>query len=227
MTKVLINRFNRIEKAGEYAFRDNHEKTYGPVLKLMLARAEYGDSVKGKGSRELMLAWDVKNGIRNADGDYMITLGNGTGGRQAISKLLALAVIPEKELLAIPGSTVLTVYANHRAALKASGKAGGKAGTNNASNTAKNTARADTAALTRTKKIADDAGFKVISAALKLLESDAYLAAIENTEGTARIDAARKFINQIGAAVLKDFDLKPAALQHPAKPAATKKAKAS
>lgn len=223
MTKVLINRFNRIEKAGEYAFRDNHEKTYGPVLKLMLARAEYSDSVKGKGSRELMLAWDVKNGIRNADGDYMITLGNGTGGRQAISKLMALAVIPEKELLAIPGSTVLTVYANHRAALKASGKAG----TNNASDTAKNTARADTAALTRTKKIADDAGFKVISAALKLLESDAYLAAIENTEGTARIDAARKFINQIGAAVLKDFDLKPAALQHPAKPAATKKAKAS
>ena len=138
MTKLnnTLSTVITFENASENAFADNYAKIYKPFFTELKKRIAYFEQQKGvKGSTDMKLAYDIKNGIRNKQGDYCFNPDKkktSASQKQFLSYASKFAVMPEKELLKLAddlgGNTIGTLYKNISNAKTASTKASPKIG---------------------------------------------------------------------------------------------------
>lgn len=108
--KTLYNAVITLETAVNNSFTDNYENVYKPYLVPFRARIAYTDQQKGvKGNREMLLAYDIKNGFRTPEGVWIIP-------EQDINRACKLARYTDKDLLSlvakIGGNTIGTICKN-------------------------------------------------------------------------------------------------------------------
>jgi len=124
------------ESTIEANFAENYAGIYKPAFALAKKRISYREAQKGvKGNQQMMLAWDIKNGIRNKTGAFILWPAKSEQANKTyLSNLEKLAAMPEKELLAVQkkvgGYTIGTICKNisnaNTASKKASQPANGK-----------------------------------------------------------------------------------------------------
>jgi hypothetical protein len=142
MTKLntTLSAVVTFENASENAFADNYQAIYKPFFVELRKRTAYFEQQKGvKGNQQMKLAYDVKNGIRNKQGDYCFNPDKkktSESQKQFLSFASKFAAMPEKELLKLAdelgGNTIGTLYKNMSTAKTASTKASPKVGAKNA-----------------------------------------------------------------------------------------------
>ena len=135
MTNAIQNLVNH-EATIEANFAGNYAGIYKPAFALAKKRIAYRDQQKGvKGNQQMMLAWDIKNGIRDKTGAFILwPQKSEQANKTYLSNLEKLAAMPEKELLALQekvgGYTIGTICKNisnaNTASKKASQPANGK-----------------------------------------------------------------------------------------------------
>ncbi len=122
MTKSVIKTFNETETAIEMTFAKNAAKVYAPFFKAVKDREIAFEMFKGeKGATDAKLAYDIENGFRNSNKDYLVK-----GGLSAISQAKFFADYSVKELQDLTGATLGTAYKNVSIAKNASKPKRGK-----------------------------------------------------------------------------------------------------
>lgn len=122
MTKSVIKTFNETEAAIEMTFAKNAAKVYAPFFKAVKDREIAFEMFKGeKGATEAKLQYDIENGFRNSNKDYLVK-----GGLSAISQAKFFADYSVKELQSLTGATLGTAYKNVSIAKNASNPKRGK-----------------------------------------------------------------------------------------------------
>lgn len=142
MTKLntTLNTVIQYENHSENGFKYNYAKVYRPFFAELKKRIAYFDQQKGvSGANDMKLAYDIKNGIRNKQGDYCFNPDKkktSASQKQFLSYASKFAVMPEKELLKLAdelgGNTIGTLYKNISNAKTASTKASPKVGNKSA-----------------------------------------------------------------------------------------------
>ena len=138
MTKLnnTLSTVVTFENASENAFLDNYAEIYKPFFAELKKRIAYFEQQKGvTGANDMKLAYDIKNGIRNKQGDYCFNPDKkktSASQKQFLSYASKFAAMPEKELLKLAsdlgGNTIGTLYKNMSNAKTASTKASPKVG---------------------------------------------------------------------------------------------------
>lgn len=123
------------ENASENGFADNYAKIYKPFFAELKKRIAYFEQQKGQDSTKSKLAYDIKNGIRNEQGNYCFNPDKkktSASQKQFLSFASKFAAMPEKELLKLAsdlgGNTIGTLYKNMSNAKTASTKSSPKLG---------------------------------------------------------------------------------------------------
>ena len=120
MTKLntTLNAVITFENASENGFADNYANIYKPFFTELKKRIAYFEQQKGvKGANDFKLAYDVKNGIRNKQGEFCFNPAKPQSAQnQFLTQASKYAVMPENELLALAeklgGNTIGTLYKN-------------------------------------------------------------------------------------------------------------------
>ena len=108
MSKSIIKNFNEHEATQENSFAQNAKTIYAPFFNAVLDREVYFDTLKGvKGANDPKLKYDIKNGFRNKQGEYLVK-----GGLQAISQAKFFTPCSIEELQQVKGATLGTAYKN-------------------------------------------------------------------------------------------------------------------
>ncbi len=108
MTKQIIENFNTTETEIENTFSNNVKTVYAPFIKSVREREIAFDLFKGeKGANTAKLAYDVENGFRNEQGEYLVK-----GGLATISQAKFFSGYTLKQLQEVQGATFGTAYKN-------------------------------------------------------------------------------------------------------------------
>lgn len=112
MTKAIIKTFNETESAIENTFAQNVKTVYAPFFKAVADRDNAHEALKGeKGAPAAKLAYDVKHGFRDEQGDFLIK-----GGQPALTWARHFSTYTVKELENVKGANISTAYKNVNAA---------------------------------------------------------------------------------------------------------------
>lgn len=120
MTKLntTLSAVITFENASENGFADNYVNIYKPFFTELKKRIAYFDQQKGvKGANDMKLAYDVKHGIRNKQGEFCFNPAKPQAAQnQFLTQAAKYAAMPENELLALAeklgGNTIGTLYKN-------------------------------------------------------------------------------------------------------------------
>lgn len=120
MTKLneTLNAVITFENASENGFADNYTNIYKPFFTQLKKRIAYFEKQKGvKGANDMKLAYDVKNGIRNAQDEFCFNPSKThSAQKQFLSQATKYALMDERDLLSLAeklgGNTIGTLYKN-------------------------------------------------------------------------------------------------------------------
>ena len=108
MTKAIIKKFNETEAKIDALFAKNVKTVYAPFFKAVADREAAFAMFKGeKGATEAKRQYDIENGFRNANGDYLVKNGLAT-----ISQAKFFMGHSVDQLMSLSGSTLGTAYKN-------------------------------------------------------------------------------------------------------------------
>lgn len=204
MTKTIANQIDVIvkhEAAIENNFHLNYDKVYLPLFKLLSARHEYFETLKGRTDIKVnaeKLAYDIKQGIRDDKGEYLVWT------KSEISQYSKFALMTKKEFLAVidktGGNTLKSASKNMYASIRAEQSKKSKAN--------KNETPAQKGAKTREQNKLNEAmqeltdGFLVCQKAFEISQSDNY--------GAMSMPEIEQAMKSILSAMLKDNDISSA-----------------
>jgi len=202
MTKTIASQIAVIAKhelAIENNLPLNYDKIYLPLFKMLSARNDHFESLKGKDKvNDKKKAYDIEQGLRDDKGEYLIW------SLSEISQYTKFALMTKNEFLAViektGGNTLKTAYKNMQSAIRAEQSKKSKQNGNDTP--------AKKGAKTREQNKLNEAmqeltdGFLVCQKAFEISQSDNY--------GNMTMPEIEKAMKVILSAMLKDNDISSA-----------------